>query len=487
MNKRKKNRLWSRTVIISRAIFAVLFITTLVIGLVSLAQPDTGGSYDDIDEGFFYEGISVNGHPLGGLTYEQAWELIIPEVQARIDAFSVSVRVLSSTWVLTAPELGITSDLGEILAEAHGLGRGDTLANNKAEQEDILNNGRSYTVSLRIDDEKTAAVVSSIATHVNTPAVNASATANVRAGEPMFIYTEGIDGKMLNEETIVEEIAEAVRSNDEGETVLLPEFEDDLPDITVDMLKEQTQLIAMHQTYYAEGSLSNRNRIRNIQKAADILNGAVIQVGEEFSFNEFIGPRTENGGWMLAPGIVNGSRYTQQAGGGICQVSTTLYNAILKCGPQIGITERRKHSWPSSYADYGLDATVSTGGPDLKFINNTPSPIYVFAYADNENYIMTVYIYGTPLPEGVEYKIEGITEEVLKPQDPIYIDVPTWPEGYMQTYITARDGYRATAYRYKYVDGELVNTEELYTDIYNPVQGQIKQGVGSALLPIPKD
>ena len=225
--------------------------------------------------------------------------------------------------------------------------------------------------------------------------------------------------------------------------------------------------------------------MRNIQKAARILNGCVVEPGAELSFNEFIGPRYEKDGWALAPGIVNGARYENQAGGGICQVSTTLYDALLQAGPEIEIIERNRHSWPSSYTDYGLDATVSTGGPDLKFKNNTNAPLYIFAYEDNVNYIMTVYIYGEPLPDGVTYEIEGITEEVLKPGKTEYIEVPTWPTGYSETYVSAREGYRATAYRYKLINGERVETEVLYTDIYGAVTGQIKIGTGDPRLPKP--
>ena len=120
----------------------------------------------------------------------------------------------------------------------------------------------------------------------------------------------------------------------------------------MDWLKENTQLRATWQTDFgSSSSLRNANRVGNIQKATTLLNGCKIEVGEEFNFNGFIGPRTESGGWPLAPGIVNGNTYEMQAGGGICQVSTTLYNALLCGGSEIEITERYHHSWPSSYAD----------------------------------------------------------------------------------------------------------------------------------------
>lgn len=144
------------------------------------------------------------------------------------------------------------------------------------------------------------------------------------------------------------------------------------PPRTVEELKLVTQFRSEFQTSFG-GSRAARNekRVGNIQNAATLLNGAKVEPGEEFNFNAFIGPRTEEGGWPLAPGIVSGERYEDQAGGGICQVSTTLYNALLRAGASmqrgstleeilaqdvegISITERRHHSWPSSYVDKGL-------------------------------------------------------------------------------------------------------------------------------------
>jgi vancomycin resistance protein YoaR len=177
--------------------------------------------------------------------------------------------------------------------------------------------------------------------------------------------------------------------------------------------------------------------------------------------------------------------YEMQAGGGICQVSTTLYNALLCNGPEIGITERKHHSWPSHYADYGLDATVSTGGPNLVFVNNTSATLYIFAYANDEDYTMTVYIYGAPLPDGVTYKVRGVTTETNEPEEPIVTENPNWPTGFTYKEISSRTGYVAVAYRDKYINGELAETEELYTDTYRAVQGKTTIGTGDASLPEP--
>ncbi|HBU13224.1 MAG TPA: vanomycin resistance protein VanB, partial [Clostridiales bacterium] len=100
----------------------------------------------------------------------------------------------------------------------------------------------------------------------------------------------------------------------------------------------------------------------NIWKMSDIINGVKVEPGETWSINEEAGPRTYNLGWQGAPGISDGE-YKEEAGGGICQVSSTLYNAVLRA--ELEIVERKHHSWPLDYIDGGLDATISTGAPDF--------------------------------------------------------------------------------------------------------------------------
>ena len=487
-NPSRKKRRVSTPVLVMRAIFLVLLVALTGVGICMVTvKPGDDEMNAYRDNGKFYDGISISGLDISGLTFDEAWDLVAPKVKQDLAAFNVTVRVDNRIWLLSANDIGVTVTLEQVLMEAMSLGRGDTAVNNLAVKNNLAQEGASFTVGYQLSDEsKLRGVVEGIAELVDTAPIDAIARPIRTSSEPSFDYVEGERGRRLNVDDIVSDIKTAI-SESNAPVEVSPEFEYVEPELTVDDLKGLTELRATYQTSYGtSSSLKNFNRIRNIQKTADILNGCRVEVGQEISFNEYIGPRYEKDGWLLAPGIVNGSRYVNQAGGGICQVSTTLYNALLLCGPEIEFTERKKHSWPSSYLDYGLDATVSTGGPDLKFANKTEAPIYIFAYADNVNYIMTVYIYGAPLPEGITYKTEGITEAVIPPQSPEYVYVSEWPEGYRETDITARDGYRATAYRYKYKDGELVETEKLYTDNYNPVRGKIKVGTGDPRLPKPQ-
>ena len=158
---------------------------------------------------------------------------------------------------------------------------------------------------------------------------------------------------------------------------------------------------------YTTKTTSNAVRNKNIQLAAKALNGTVVKPGQEFSFNDTVGQRTEARGYGGAPAYNNGE-VVQEVGGGICQVSTTLYNAVFRAG--LTTTYRRSHTFAPTYVTPGMDATVSWPGPDYQFVNNSDYPIGIRAsYSDQS---VTVSIYGVRiLPEGVTWEL---TSEKVK-------------------------------------------------------------------------
>ena len=137
----------------------------------------------------------------------------------------------------------------------------------------------------------------------------------------------------------------------------------------------------------------------------------MLQPGEEFSFNNSTGERSTAKGYKAAPAIKNGNQFVDEPGGGVCQVSSTLYNAVLMA--DLEVTERYHHSIKSTYVPAGLDATVNYGGADFKFKNNKDTPVYLaYSFANQQ---LTVYIYGAPLADGVTIKTVG---EVVGSIDP---------------------------------------------------------------------
>ena len=185
---------------------------------------------------------------------------------------------------------------------------------------------------------------------------------------------------------------------------------------------------------YTTKTTSNSVRNKNIQLAAEAINGTILKPGEEFSFNNVVGQRTEAKGYGAAAAY-NEGEVVQEVGGGICQVSTTLYNAVLRSG--LKTTKRQSHTFEPSYVTPGRDATVSWGGPDYRFANvpskaeysnDTSYSIGIKAHYANRE--VTISIYGRPvLKDGYSFdlkseKVKDI-DVVRKPIEPGSDRTPT--------------------------------------------------------------
>ncbi|MGO1819551.1 MAG: VanW family protein [Senegalia sp. (in: firmicutes)] len=165
------------------------------------------------------------------------------------------------------------------------------------------------------------------------------------------------------------------------------------PEITQEILEEINGVISNFSTSFSSGNI---NRVKNIEIATRAIDGKLLLPGEELSFNKTTGERSKSNGYFLANVILNGE-YVKDYGGGVCQVSTTLYNAALLSG--IEITERSPHSIPASYVPKGRDATVAYDYLDLKIKNTYDYPIY---------------IEGNPYKNSIEFKIYGNNQNIKK-------------------------------------------------------------------------
>jgi vancomycin resistance protein YoaR len=195
--------------------------------------------------------------------------------------------------------------------------------------------------------------------------------------ETWEVYPEKA-GKKIN----VAKTLESVMNAKEGEKVDYI-IEEVSPDITSESLKKNIVSIASHSTPLLDRSNS---RIKNIKVASKKINGKVLSPGEEFSFNKVVGQRTEQKGYEFAPIIINteeGPEKGYGVGGGVCQVSTTIYNAVEECN--LEILERHIHSKNVGYVPKGEDATVSYGSIDFRFRNNRKHPIKIQIIVDKKN------------------------------------------------------------------------------------------------------
>ncbi len=235
-----------------------------------------------------------------------------------------------------------------------------------------------------------------------------------------FVFEGEAVGISIDQEKLAEEIAKALKAK-KFDASIAASAKEVQPEISVASAKEKYKTIGT----YTTKTTANSKRNTNVRLACEALNGTIVQPGQELSFNDTVGERTEAKGYQGAAAYNNGE-VVQEIGGVVCQVSTTLYNAVLKAGLKISV--RRSHTFEPSYVTPGQDATVSWGGPDFKFINNSNTAIGIRArYADQT---CTVSVYGIPiLEEGVTYSLDAKKIADLDPPAPTYEEDQTLQPG----------------------------------------------------------
>ena len=234
------------------------------------------------------------------------------------------------------------------------------------------------------------------------------------------------------------------------------------------------QKICLRAEFYTSYVTSSDERKHNVKTAANALNNVLVDVGGEFSFNYTVGARTESRGYKKAKIIVDG-KFVDGVGGGVCQVSSTLYNAVLLAG--LKVTEFHPHSLPVSYVAPSFDAMVNSGSADLKFVNNTHNPIIIKSVTDDSQ--IKISIFGEPLKEKYVRQSRIIEEIPACFGDPIKDVNGNFPdlfEGETKILSYGRKGYKSEGLLLKLVNGKLVSSKLIRTDKYNCVKGVIVEG-----------
>lgn len=237
------------------------------------------------------------------------------------------------------------------------------------------------------------------------------------------------------------------------------------------------QELVVRAEFFTSYPASTDERKHNIKLAAAAIDGFFLDVGAEFSFNATVGERSQEKGYKQAKIICNG-KFTDGVGGGVCQVSSTLYNAALLAG--LKITEFHPHSLPVSYIAPSFDAMVNSAGADLRFVNDTHNPVIIETSFDDA--VLRVKIHGEPMPERYARQ-SRITEEIPASEPETLIDekgeYPDLFKGEKRVLTYGRNGYKSEGVLIKIVNGKPVSSQVIRTDKYNPVNGVIV--VGTAL------
>lgn len=232
------------------------------------------------------------------------------------------------------------------------------------------------------------------------------------------------------------------------------------PKVTVNSLKEEGIERKIVESSTGLGS-SASGRVYNVSSAAKAIDGMVLKPGEIFDYGQVIAKAEKTYGFREAPVILNG-KLVPGIGGGICQVSSTVYNAALRTG--LEIVERRNHSLPVSYLPKGLDATFAEGSINFRFKNTTGKSLLIRAYVEGNN--LTVKFFGT-FPKNTEYELETRTVETL-PVKEKFVQNKDIPAGAQEVLQEGKPGYVVETYQIKKVNGETVEKKRVSRDTYRP-------------------
>ncbi len=215
-------------------------------------------------------------------------------------------------------------------------------------------------------------------------------------------------------------------------------------------------------------SSSSEERKFNIKLACQKINGTILGSNEEFSFNKVVGKRTQENGFKSAKTIENGV-FVDGIGGGVCQVSTTLYNAVLLSG--LKITEYHPHSLSVGYIEKSFDAMVTDLWADFKFVNNTNGLLFLFAEANGNN--LTIWVYGTE--KLFDYERESVIEEELLPEVSVSL-VDGLLTGERVVKVKGKSGYKSKGYLKIYYKGNLMDRVLLRSDEYKKIDEVVLEG-----------
>ena len=285
---------------------------------------------------------------------------------------------------------------------------------------------------------------------LDKPAVNAT----IGMDNNQIVYLDEIDGQGIDRDALIETILNADPFS--GDTITIPMHKLE-PTVTKEML--QSKYVKRGQGYTTSFSGSTKNRKYNIRFGAEKINGTILKPGEIFSANETLGKRTRANGWKNA-GAYEAGEVVEQPGGGVCQLSSTLYNAVLYA--DLEIVERRNHSMPVHYVDRGRDATINSVGNiiDFKFKNNTSSDIIIIAYTEGNNLHMEIY--GVPFEtdeyDEIKIRTKQVSSQSIKT---VYEYLDNMPTSYKKTISKGSKGYTVKTFKDYYLGGTLVKTEEL--------------------------
>lgn len=441
-----------------------------VIILISLSLGTIGFMYTKVNafKEVFADNVYIEDLAVGGLTKVEAKAKLEQNISDEISNHKVVFTNGDASKEIPFNDLGITYNIDETIDEAFKIGHEEGFF----KQYHIANSGmeesQNFDLVQSIDESKLDAQLNKCSEVFYVAPINAT----LKRVNRKFVTTKEVNGASLDKEATKEKLLQTlndIKDIEDGKITIDVVTQPILAECTVDSLADVQTLVSSFSTSYNNSDL---NRNENLKVAAEKITRMVLP-DEVFYLSNQLEPFTEEEGYKNAGTIVNG-KIEDSLGGGICQVASTLYNAVLLT--ELEIVSRQNHSLAVSYVPLGRDATYNTGTIDFEFKNNSGHPIFIEGYCENNEVVVNIYGHKN-LKSNYTIKFESVVTEQIPAPETKYEDDPTLDEGKEVVEVRALDGKRVSLYKLYYQGDELVNKVLVNTSYYRPRAAVIKRGV----------
>lgn len=433
-----------------------------VAAIVMIPVNAEGDENDTIPQRVYFGEIAV-----GGMTQEEAGAAV-EDYLSGLQNKTVTLRAGKNSVDVPVSQIGLSWGNPEIAEEAVALGKSGNLIVRYKAMKDLENEDKVYELAYKVDSQKISQMLEENAQTLNTEAKDGGLTRE----NGSFKVIPGSQGVSVNVEESTKILEDYFSKEWKGEQASIEIAADVVePRGSEEELGKVKDLLGGFHTSYGT---SGAGRAKNVQNGASKINGSVVYPGDTFSVYEAVSPFDAENGYELAGSYENGTT-VETYGGGICQVSTTLYNAVIRA--ELDIEERFNHSMIVSYVDPSADAAIAGTYKDLKFKNNTDAPIYIEGYTQD----MVIYfnVYGQETrPADREVIFES---ETLSTSDPgVVYQASGDPIGYISQKQSSHVGYTAQLWKIVKVGGVEESREVFNKSTYKASPRIVIVGTGSA-------
>lgn len=427
---------------------------------------DTGSSNNEIQrEGKILDHVYVENVDLSGMTKEEAQDAVQNRVD-EITGYQIVLHMDDMSAGVTAKELGVTGNNDGAIEQALSIGQVGNVVKRYKIKKELEQESLQLDLSFQVNTDTLRNALEQYCVPLNREVVDYSLTRE----NGTFQITNGVRGVTLKEDDSVDKVEdylEHVWKDGPGNVELDVEITE--PKGSQEELSRVKDVLGQGSTDY---SASSAARATNVKNGTSKLNGKVLYPGDEISVCDNMVPFTEENGYEPAASYANGT-VVESFGGGICQVSTTLYQAVLQA--ELEVTERHNHSMIVKYVEPSMDAAIAEGAKDFRFVNNTQAPVYIEGYVSGGKIYFTLY--------GEEYRsadrkvtYESETLETIDPTTELTADTEK-AFGSMEQTQSAHTGYKARLWKVVTENGQQVSREEVNNSYYQMTPNKYKVGV----------